>query len=371
MNFETSTPVKRQNQFIAENKKFSRFLDRKSETYEDPNYEYALLDNSHSDVQFEFSCNSTSTITSKTSNLVESENFTFTEGENFTFTEAVLNFIKVYSNSNLVENDNLENNIDWLNSEIDFVSEVRSNTNDSHITDFDNEELDIEISNHQTDEVLEQCIELDSLTINCMIKQNQLKILETLSICKLHFNFDKDSLHEHGRRYEIHSWTVLGQNIYLSYIGLKNCLVFNSELLIKQATNNTQCHFICSEYFILEGGHFYQYCKRGKTNLPKSYADIYTKDNSKSLELIGRWLLSIANTDNNHIKNKLFNKITNALINVFKLNYENNQSETNNIEPPSQLLLKITLHFQNNNINKLNNQEHISIMIEKQLEQFG
>ncbi|CAG8819610.1 28100_t:CDS:1, partial [Racocetra persica] len=106
-----------------------------SEIYKNPDYEYALLDDSHSDIQSELSCNSANTITSRTSNLVEGENSTFTEGENFTFsedknftfTETVSNFIKAYSNSNLVENENLENNIDWLNSELDISSEAGSN----------------------------------------------------------------------------------------------------------------------------------------------------------------------------------------------------------------------------------------------------
>ncbi|CAG8539860.1 36169_t:CDS:1, partial [Racocetra persica] len=145
------------NPFIVENKKFSRFLDEESEIYKDPDYEYALLDDSNSDMQSELSCNSASTITSR--NLVEGESSTFIKGENFTFTEAVSNFIKAYSNSNLVENDNLENNIDWLDSELDIISEAGSN--ESHIADFDNEELDVEISNHKTNEVSEQYIVLD------------------------------------------------------------------------------------------------------------------------------------------------------------------------------------------------------------------
>ncbi|CAG8652570.1 11875_t:CDS:1 [Cetraspora pellucida] len=209
------------NLFIVENKKFSGFLDEESKIYKDLNYEYALLDDSHLDVQSELSCNSTSTITSR--NLVEGESSSFIKGKNFTFTEAVSNFIKAYSNSNLVESNNLENNIDWLDSELDIISEA--GFNESHIVDFNNEELDIEISNYKTNKVSEQCIvldfidgkiqqytnsryqllkqlmsiwELDFPTIDSMIKQSQPKILETLSVCQSHFNFDEDGLHECG-----------------------------------------------------------------------------------------------------------------------------------------------------------------------------
>ncbi|CAG8797867.1 6975_t:CDS:1, partial [Racocetra persica] len=45
------------------------------------------------------------------------------------------------------------------------------------------------------------------------------------------------------------------------------------------------------------------------SNQPDSYINNHTEDNLKSLELIGKWLLSIANTDNN-IKAKLLNEIT-------------------------------------------------------------
>ncbi|CAG8607544.1 13092_t:CDS:1, partial [Cetraspora pellucida] len=129
----------------------------KSEIYKDPDYEYTLLDDSHSDVQSELSCNSVNMIISR--NLVKGKSSSFIEGKNFTFTEAVSNFIKTYSNSNLVENGNLENNIDWLDSKLDITSEAGSSK--SHIADFDNEELDIEISNHKTNEVSEQYIVLD------------------------------------------------------------------------------------------------------------------------------------------------------------------------------------------------------------------
>ncbi|CAG8607528.1 13091_t:CDS:2 [Cetraspora pellucida] len=61
--------------------------------------------------------------------------------------------------------------------------------------------------------------------------------------------------------------------------------------------------------------------------------------------------------------------MTNALINIFKSNYDNSQSEiaennNNQLPTPSQLLLKITLHFQNININKLSSQEHIKVISE-------
>ncbi|CAG8523050.1 2830_t:CDS:2 [Scutellospora calospora] len=183
------------NSFIAENKEFSRFLEGKNDTYNDPDYKYALLDDSHSEV----SCNSTTTNTTKSSNLVENN-------ENFTFTKAMMNFIKAYTDSQPTNDNNLEEiNINWLDSETDIISEVGS------IVDFDNEkELDIEINDYEeTSEPCKQCNvldikdgkiqrclnprfrplkqlsgvwELDFQTVDPMFKQNQIKMLETLSV---------------------------------------------------------------------------------------------------------------------------------------------------------------------------------------------
>ncbi|CAG8651687.1 8144_t:CDS:1, partial [Scutellospora calospora] len=91
------------NLFIIENKEYSRFLDEESELYKDLNYDCTLLDNSHSDVQSEFFCNSTTTNVINIISLVEDENFIFTE--------AISNFIKAYTNSRLLNDDNLEDNI--------------------------------------------------------------------------------------------------------------------------------------------------------------------------------------------------------------------------------------------------------------------
>ncbi|CAG8438117.1 4683_t:CDS:2, partial [Scutellospora calospora] len=126
-----------------ENKEFSRFLEGENDAYIDPDYEYAILDDSYSEI----SCNSNTTNTIKASNV--------DNHEDFTFINAMSNFIKAYADSRSINDNNLEEiNINWLDSETDFTSEAGS------LVDFDNEqELDIEITNHEeTSENSNQCI---------------------------------------------------------------------------------------------------------------------------------------------------------------------------------------------------------------------
>src|SRR6185437_7235260 len=61
--------------------------------------------------------------------------------------------------------------------------------------------------------------ELDFQTVDPMFKQNQIKMLETLSVCSSHFNFDQDGLHERG--------TSKNTPIEKSLIHKRRCLFCN------------------------------------------------------------------------------------------------------------------------------------------------
>ncbi|CAG8473525.1 7952_t:CDS:2 [Ambispora leptoticha] len=129
--------------FIIKNKGLSRFLEGESEIYKDPDHEYVLLDDdlnyTHFDTCSDISCDSTATNTTKTNNTSD---FFENDKKNFTFTETVTNFIQAYtkSESNSSNSSNVDNiNIDWLDSEVDLISEIESVDN-SNMTDFGNEE---------------------------------------------------------------------------------------------------------------------------------------------------------------------------------------------------------------------------------------
>ncbi|CAG8620073.1 2901_t:CDS:2 [Ambispora gerdemannii] len=171
----------------------SRFLEGENNLYKDPDYEYALLDDSHSDIQSETSIITNTTITS---NLLENDN----DKRNFTFTETVTNFINAYMDlkSNDNDNENLDEiNIDWLDSEIDSALECI-------ILDY--KDGKIQRCSNLRFRPLKQLLgiwELDSQAIDSIFKQNQMKVLETLSICSSYFNFDQDDLYERGMKKEV------------------------------------------------------------------------------------------------------------------------------------------------------------------------
>jgi hypothetical protein len=100
------------------------------------------------------------------------------------------------------------------------------------------------------------------------------------------------------------------RNIQVPCIGLKTCSIFKD---IDKSNNDYRSRYICSECFNLKGGHFFKH--QGSGNKIFSCADNHKDDTTKSLELIGQWILNTAAFGEENQKEKLLMQL-NFIFNI-------------------------------------------------------
>jgi hypothetical protein len=204
--------------------------------------------------------------------------------------------------------------------------------------------------------------------------------LSSIGVCYSHFLYDQNQLHSsnikkqrkiekswvfcrrcllcnkykyffsRGKTCLQHIRQVFGKNVQVPCVGLKVCPVFEQEENNKNPEYRPR--YICSECFITHGGHFNERKGRGNTNF--ECIDMHKNDTNEALQIIGRWILSMAEIPDENKKVNLLACLTNMLSTFF----DNTKSISTIINRPSLLFIKIALKLEHINVTKLINQKY-------------
>ncbi len=94
----------------------------------------------------------------------------------------------------------------------------------------------------------------------------------------------------HGNNNIQHSVCIVGRNVQAPCIGLKVYPVFNinytQNSIIKKSVNKYRSHYICSECFNSQGGHFFE--RHGSGNKSFSCKDKHKNNTTETLKLFGQ-----------------------------------------------------------------------------------
>ncbi|GBB99569.1 hypothetical protein RclHR1_35630002 [Rhizophagus clarus] len=140
--------------------------------------------------------------------------------------------------------------------------------------------------------------------------------LSTIGVCYSHFLYDQNQLHSSNIKNNVKLkkvGQVFGKNVQVPCVRLKVCPVFEEE----ENNENPEYRprYICSECFITHGGHFNERKGRGNTNF--ECIDMHKNDTSDALQIIGRWIVSMAEILDENKKTNLLACLTNMLSTFF------------------------------------------------------
>src|SRR5581483_6360745 len=112
-----------------------------------------------------------------------------------------------------------------------------------------------------------------------------------------------------------HSVRIIGRNVQASCIGLKTCSAFEdigrNDIIDKSVDGHRSC-YICSKCFDLHGGYIFQ--RQGSGNKSNSSCkDKHKGDKTKALEYFGQWILNVAESEEEDLKEKLLIKLSSVL----------------------------------------------------------
>ncbi|CAG8693369.1 1505_t:CDS:2, partial [Cetraspora pellucida] len=177
-----------------------------------------------------------------------------------------------------------------------------------------------------------------------MTSQNNM--LDTLGVCKSHFNYDNKQLHtiqkketsikkslvnrkkclfcgqdkylfSRGGYCKAHSWQLCGRNVLIGCNGLKVCPIFHKNDFTKLATSAKRTRYICVSCFMAEGRHLYQ--RHGRGAIPAyDCTEYHYDDPTKSLQLIAKWINDMSESVEEDIKNLLLYEVSKAAISFFE-----------------------------------------------------
>ncbi|RHZ69143.1 hypothetical protein Glove_290g67 [Diversispora epigaea] len=191
-------------------------------------------------------------------------------------------------------------------------------------------------------------------------------------VCFFHFAFDQNQLHTKGAKQlcsidqnirfhfcifcrkkkcffsrgdscKEHSWKINEHNIQLPCISIHKCSAFVEGPISQKSSSGYRAHYICSRCFQQQGGHLYIKPGRGKTILSCTEQGKHDNDTKDSLKYIGKWIVSIAESDDQNMQKRLLSLITPALtiFNDETMNKDSPETKVKNL--PSKLLVLTAL----------------------------
>ncbi|RHZ81960.1 hypothetical protein Glove_115g59 [Diversispora epigaea] len=163
-------------------------------------------------------------------------------------------------------------------------------------------------------------------------QQSHIQFRQCLFCCHNHYYFSR------GTNCNDHSWNILDRVILTPCIGQINCIGLKEydNICKKTSENIYRPRFICVRCFEQKGGH--HYIKPGKGKKPTSCNQQHIEDTSQQLKIIGKWLISVGNSDENKFQNLILSTIAPSIFCILK-NIDSNQTSTSiNIEQTSNSL---------------------------------
>ncbi|RHZ84573.1 hypothetical protein Glove_79g142 [Diversispora epigaea] len=293
----------------------------------------------------------------------------FDSDNRFCVNEEYYNSCLLKINDIETSNSDLDNN---ENEQIDFESE-NENENNSDNEQYNNNDKDEII------EIIEQveltaCVIIDYINgnIQCcgrnngkmrqlhnlfgtwQVDRNAVKkvngVLSKLGVCDSHFQFDNKYLHKSQNKQlkdftqGIIQWRrCISCNKFITFFSRGIGCTLHSWNLNKQ---NIQQRNICCMCYENLGGHIYHRPGRGKSATTCITEKLHVNDTTKGLKYLGKWLINIAQIDDDNIKKKILTKTFETLLPFCKITSTNTTStsihEKNSfIEPPSLFIMKI------------------------------
>jgi hypothetical protein len=210
-----------------------------------------------------------------------------------------------------------------------------------------------------------------------------------LGVCKTHFNLDHNSvlhpiennftkpissamivfkrclhcghnfgIYSRGKFCKNHTWNVIGKNLQTSCVCQFNCPSFTNEISflsekIKDDINYSyRSRYICQTCYHRNGGHYYKPPGRGKKTT--SCKEKHEDDPKEVLNKIGKFIIDVANSDDNDSKQRLLSKLTISLASYWKKDSVNNFQQTS---PNLPSLFLINTIFKLQGVDKLNEEK--------------
>ncbi|CAG8500985.1 3602_t:CDS:2 [Scutellospora calospora] len=166
------------------------------------------------------------------------------------------------------------------------------------------EDIDLdEIEPENSDPYNENFSRIDD-EIDVEIEENSMRILN-LASCVIIDNIQG----EINNGCTKHSWNVNGRNIQAPCIGVFDCPAFSEGYIAKKSSSSYHAHYICSEYFQQNSGHLYERPGKGKDAISCIKHEKYRNDISDALRLIGKWIISVAESDDHKLQERLLSQI--------------------------------------------------------------
>ncbi|CAJ0839416.1 6353_t:CDS:2 [Entrophospora sp. SA101] len=199
-----------------------------------------------------------------------------------------------------------------------------------------------------------------------------------LGICMQHFNVDQ-KYHKNKLKTTI---SVIDKNIQVSCNGQITCHALNNFGVICKPEVDivAKAQYICCECYQNHGGHLHVKMGSGKPLFDCEKFGLHNNDHSTSLDLLGKWLLTVAKSENIEYKEKVLMNILNPALQIIKETQEmeaKNSSSKAVIEistisdllytkVPSPFVLKVFLKM-----HKINLEDTNSFSLNEQSKTFG
>ncbi|CAH1767795.1 13919_t:CDS:2, partial [Entrophospora sp. SA101] len=199
-----------------------------------------------------------------------------------------------------------------------------------------------------------------------------------LGICMQHFNVDQ-KYHKNKLKTTI---PVIDKNIQVSCNGQITCHALNNFGVICKPEVDivAKAQYICCECYQNHGGHLHVKMGSGKPLFDCEKFGLHNNDHSTSLDLLGKWLLTVAKSENIEYKEKVLMNILNPALQIIKETQEmeaKNSSSKAVIEistisdllytkVPSPFVLKVFLKM-----HKINLEDTNSFSLNEQSKTFG
>ncbi|CAG8711815.1 12914_t:CDS:2, partial [Funneliformis mosseae] len=135
--------------------------------------------------------------------------------------------------------------------------------------------------------------------------------------------------------------------------------------IAKKSSSGYRAHYICSECFQQQDGHLYKRLGKGQKIVSCTERGKHCDDTSDALKHIGRWVISIAESGNNKLQERLLSLITPTLAVFNNETMEENLSEMEAEKLPSKLLVRTALRMGKVESNKLKKERSHIVTLEK------
>ncbi|CAG8725579.1 11793_t:CDS:2, partial [Funneliformis mosseae] len=135
--------------------------------------------------------------------------------------------------------------------------------------------------------------------------------------------------------------------------------------IAKKSSSGYRAYYIFSKCFQQQGGHLYERLGKGQKIISCTEREKHCDDTNDALKHIKRWVISVAESGNNKLQERLLSLITSTLAVFNNKTIEENLSEMEAEKLPSKLLVRTALKMGKVESNKLKKERSHIVTLEK------